>query len=108
MEKLQKILRTFSDLRDKYSDIETAIEAVCISTKLDQIEVLGVLSMTGVYVLPDSEEEREIKRFISSADMAKTTVNGLAREVGFRFCISNRESKRLVEKWLNHSGGIIT
>ena len=102
MEELKKILKTFSDLRDKYTDVETAIEVVCISTGLDQEKVLGVLSASGLYVLPGSEEENEIKRFIGSADRTKT-VNELAREVGFRFCISDCESKRLVEKWLNCS-----
>ena len=106
MEELCKILRSFSELRDKYLDIQTAIEAVCISTGLDQEEVLGVLSVTGVYVLPDSEEENEIKCFISSVDKTKTTINELIREVGFRFCISDCESKRLVEKWLNCSENI--
>ena len=105
MEELKQILRTFSDLRDKYTDVETAIEAVCISTKVDLERVLEVIIKVGVYVPPDSEEEREIKNFISSADRTKT-VNELAREVGFRFCISTIEAKRLVEKWLNYSGDI--
>ncbi len=106
MEDLQKILKFFSELRDEYSDIQTAIEAVCISTGLDRERVLGVISVTGVYVLPGSEEEHEIERFINSADMAKTTVNNLVREVGFRFCISNKESERLVHKWHNYSKDI--
>ena len=101
MEELRKILKSFSELRDKYSDIGTAIEAVCISTGLDRERVLGVLDMTGVYVLPGSEEEYEIKRFISSADMTKKTVKELGRHVGFRFCISDREAERLVHKWLD-------
>ena len=102
MEDLQKILKSFSELRDKYSDIQTAIETVCISTGLDQEEVLGVLSASGVYVLLNSEEENNIKRFISSVDKTKITLNELIREVGFRFCISSKEAKRLVEKWFNY------
>ena len=99
MEELCKILKYFSDLRNRYPDVKKAIEEVCTSTGLDQEVVLGVLSVCGVYVLPDSEEENEIKRFIGSVDRIKTTVNELVREVGFRFCISDHESKRLVEKW---------
>jgi len=106
MEELQKILRSFSELRDQYSDIQTAIEAVCISTGLDQERVLGVLSGTGVYVLPGSEEENEIKNAISSADMSKKTVMELVTAVGFGFCISYEEAKRLVDKWLNYSEGV--
>lgn len=94
---LQRILKSFSELRDAYPDIQTAIEVVCISVGLDQEEVLGVLSVSGVYVLPGSLEEGEIKRFIASANMAETTVNELIRGVAFRFFISMRESKRLVE-----------
>ena len=96
MEELQKILKYFSDLRVKHPDIQIAIEEVCSSTGLDIEKVLRVLSGTGVYVLPGSGEEHEIKRFISSADMSKATVNELARDVGFRFCISDKESERLV------------
>ena len=100
---MDDVLKVFSELRDRYSDIKTTIEAVCISTKLDQEEVLGVLSASGAYVLPDSEEEREIKNFISSADMTNTTVNELISKVGFCYCISDREAKRLVEKWLTEN-----
>ena len=96
---VHNILRAFSEARDKHADIQTAIEVVCISAGLDQKEVLGVLSVSGVYVLPDSEEEHEIKRFINSVDRAKT-VDEMTREVGFRFCISNKEANRLVEKWI--------
>ena len=99
MEEVCKILKYFSDLRSRYLDVKKAVEEVCISTGLDQEAILGVLSASGVYVLPDSEEENEIKRFINSFDRIKTTVNELVREVGFRFCISDCESKRLVEKW---------
>jgi len=105
MEEYPHILSSFSYFRDNYTDVETAIEAVCIITKLDQEEVLSVLSAVGVYVLPDSEEENEIRRFINSADRTKT-VNELTAEVGFRFCICDREAKRLVEKWFNCSGDI--
>ncbi len=101
MEDLQKILKSFSELRDKYSDIQTAIEAVCISTGLDRERVLGVLDVTGVYVLPDSEEENAIKRYISRADKSKTNVDDLGKEVAFRFCISDREGKRIVHEWFN-------
>ena len=94
------------ELRDKYSDIQTAIEAVCISTGLDRENVLGVLSGAGVYILPDSEEELEIKRFICSTDKTKTTVKELAEKVGFRFCISDREAERLVHKWFDYSEDI--
>ena len=103
MDVVFKILKVFSELRDKYSNIETAIEAVCISAKLDQEEVLGVLSASGAYVFPDSEEEDKIKNFISSADMTDTTVNELIGKVGFCYCISDREAKRLVEKWLTEN-----
>ena len=99
MEELQKILKSFSELRDKYSDIETAIEAVCIDTGLDRERVLGVINVTGVYV--SGSEEEEIKKFIRSASMIKTTVKELRMQVGFRFCISNREAERLVHKWFN-------
>ncbi len=99
MEELCKILKYFSDLRNRYPDVKKAIEEVCTSTGLGQEAILGVLSVSGVYVLPDSEEENEIKRFIGSVDRTKITVNELIREVGFRFCISDCESKRLVEKW---------
>ena len=99
MEELCKILKYFSDLRNRYPDVKKAIEEVCTRTGLDQGVILGALSASGVYVLPDSEEENEIKRFINSVDGIKTTVNELIREVGFRFCISDCESKRLVEKW---------
>ena len=94
------ILRAFSEAREKHTDIQTAIEVVCISTGLDKEEVLGVLSVSGVYVLPDSKEEHEIKSFINSVDRTKT-VDEMTKEVGFRFCISNKEAKRLVEKWIS-------
>ena len=103
MDDVLKIFKVFSELRDRYSDIETAIEAVCISTKLDQEEVIGVLITSGAYVLPDSEEERAIRNFISSADMTKTNVNELIGKVGFYYCISDREAKRLVEKCLTEN-----
>ena len=106
MKDLQRILKSFSELRDQYSDIQTAIEAVCIDTKLDQEDVLGALSGAGIYILPGSEEEIEIKRFICSTDKTKTTVKELAKEIGFRFCISDREAERLVHKWLNCSEDI--
>lgn len=97
MENLQRILKSFSELRDSYPDIQTAIETVCIGTGLDREEVLDALVASGVYVLPGSEEECEIRRFISSVDRTKTTVGELAKEVAFRFCISSREARRLVE-----------
>ena len=106
MEDVQKILKSFSELRDQYSDIGTAIEAVCISTGLDRETVLGVLDVTGVYILPGSEEELQIKRFIASADKAKPTEKELARAVAFNFCISDREATRLVHKWINYSEDI--
>ena len=103
MEKMRQILRSFSELRDQYPSIETAIEMVCVSTKLDLEEVLKMLTMVGVYVLPDSKEENEIKCFIRSADMTKTTVPELMWNVGFYFCISDKEAARLVDKWLDRS-----
>ena len=106
MEELQRILKSFYELRDQYADIETAIEAVCISTGLDREKVLGVIDVTGVYVLPDSEEEQEIKRFVGLADKTKTTKE-LGKEVAFRFCISDREGERLIHKWFNNSEGVL-
>ena len=95
---IQKILRAFSELRGKYTDIETAIEMVCVSAGLDRQEVINAITSAGVFVPPDSDEENNIKCFIGSVDKNKTTTNELIRTVGFRFCISMREAKRLVEK----------
>ena len=103
MEDVQKILKSFSELRDQYSDIQTAIEMVCVATGLGREDVLGVLSGAGLYILPGSEEELQIKRFIASADRAKTTEKELARAVDLNFCISSREAVRLVHKWFNNS-----
>ena len=103
MEELQKILKSFSELRDQYSDIQTAIEMVCVTTGLGREKVLGVLDVTGVYILPGCEEELQIKRFIASADRANPTEKELTRAVAFNFCISSREAERLVHKWFNNS-----
>ena len=97
MEEWRQIIKSFSELRGKYPDIETAIEMVCVTTKSDIEEVLSVLSMTGVYVPPGPEED-EIKCFINSAGKTKT-VSELVRAVGFTFVISNEEALRLVKKW---------
>ena len=83
MEEWRQIIRSFSELRDQYPDIETALEMVCVTTKSDIEEVLSVLSMTGVYVPPGPEED-EIKCFINSAGKTKT-VSELVRAVGFTF-----------------------
>ena len=99
-------LRVFSELRDSYPDVETAIEITSVNTKIDLDKLLCLLSAAGVYVLPDSETEREIRRFISSVDKTKTTVDELGRMIGFYFCISDREGKRLAEKWFNCSDDI--
>ena len=101
MNDLQKILKCFYDLRDKQSDIEKAVEQVSNDTGINQEEVLGVLTGAGLYILPGSEEEGEIKRFISSADRTKTTVKELVKGVAWCFCISNKEAERLVHKWFN-------
>lgn len=98
-----KFLRVFSELRNNYSNIETAIEVTSVSTGLDLEELLGLLSATGVYVLPGSEEEDGIRRFIDSAPKT-TAVDELARAVGFNFCICDDEAKRLVEKWFKTGG----
>ena len=106
-EEMEKVMAAFADLRDRYADIETAIEATCLATKLDREDVLGFLVGLGLYVLPGSEQEREIKKFIYSVDRNKTTADEVAKETAFRFCISSAEAKRLVKKWLGFPiGGI--
>jgi hypothetical protein len=97
MEELQKVLRCFSESRARHSDISRAIDEVFDNTKLDKERVVGILEVTGVYVLPGSEMEDSIKSYISSVDRSKITAEELARQIGFRFVISNKESKRLVE-----------
>ena len=101
MDELKEILKSFSELRDKYSDIETAVEAVCISTGIDRQNVLDAICGAGLYVPPGSEVELQIKHHISSADMTKTAVKELVKEVAFCFCISTKEAERLVHKGLN-------
>ena len=98
LKEMEKVMATFADLRNKYTDIETAIEATCLTTKLDQEDVLDFLVGSGLYVPPGSEREREIKKFIDSVDRNKTTVDEVAKETAFRFCISSAEAKRLVKK----------
>ncbi len=105
MEEVQKILRHFSTYRDMYP-VEVAIEHVANDTGIDQQEVLDVLSGAGLYILPDSEEEQQIRRFIDSAHRAKPTVNELSRAVAWNFCISNKEAARLAHKWFNYSEDI--
>lgn len=102
---IEKIVGTFADLRDRYSDIETAIEATCLATKLGRENVLDFLVVAGLYVMPGSEEDREIEKFIDSADRNNATPDNLAKETAFRFCISSAEAKRLVEKWFVNSSG---
>ena len=104
MEEWRQIIKSFSELRGKYPDIETAIEIVCVTTKSAIEEVLSVLTVTGVYVPPGPKED-EIKRFISSVGITKT-VSELVRTVGFTFVISDEEAVRLVKKWSNYSGDI--
>jgi hypothetical protein len=96
MEDLKAILQGFSCLRDRCLDIEKAIDQVSNDLGIDREEVLDVLTTTGVFVMPNSKAEDDIKDFIRMADRAKTTANELAKEVGFRFCISNKEAERLV------------
>ena len=98
LEEMEKVMATFVDLRNKYADIETAIEATCLATKLDRENVLDFLEGSGLYVPPGSEREREIKKFIDSADR-KNMADEVAKETAFRFCISSAEAKRLVSKW---------
>jgi len=105
VEKCRQILKSFGNLRSEYPDIETAIEMICVTTKSDLKEVLDVLSMAGIYVPPDSQED-EIRRFINSAEKTKT-VSELVQEVGFVFVISDKEAFRLVKKWFNHSEDVI-
>jgi len=104
-EEMEKIMATFADLRDRYADIETAIEATCLATKLDRLNVLDFLEGSGLFVPPGSEQEREIQKFIDSVDRNKTTADEVARETAFRFCISSAEAKRLVQKWTGFPGG---
>jgi len=101
MEDFQRVLRSFSEWRDKQPDIQEAIDEVCRDTELAREEVLAILEVTGVYVLPGSEMENSIKSFISQIDKDKIVVNDLIREIGFRFCISTKESRRLVESFAN-------
>ena len=99
MEEMEKAMATFADLRNKYADIEMAIEATGLATKLAQEDVLDFLVGSGLYVPPGSEREREIKKFIDSVDRNKTTEDEVAKEIAFRFCISSAEARRLVGKW---------
>lgn len=100
LEEMQRIMATFADLRNKYDDIEKAIEATCrLATKSDRYDVLDFLVGSGLYVLPGSDQEREIKKFIDSVNRNETAADELAGEVAFRFCISSAEAKRLVGKW---------
>ena len=99
LEEMEKVMATFADLRDKYADIETAIEATCVATKLDRKDVLDFLVGAGLFVPPGSEQECEIQKFIDSADRNKTTADEVAKETAFRFCISSAEARRLVGKW---------
>jgi len=101
MTDVHRVLRSFSASRDRQPDIQKAIDEVCRNTKVDKEKVLAILDASGVYVLPGSEMESSIKSFIRSIDMAKITIDELIREVGFRFVISNKESKRLVESNLD-------
>ena len=96
---MEKVMATFADLRNKYTDIETAIEATCLATKLDRNNVLDFLGGSGLFVPPGSEREREIKKFIDSVDRNKTTADEVAKEIAFRFCISSAEALRLVKKF---------
>jgi len=99
IKEMEKVMAAFADLRDRYTDIEAAIEATCLATKLDRDNVLDFLEGSGLYVPPGSEREREIKKFIDSVDRNKTTADEVAKETAFRFCISSAEAKRLVGKW---------
>jgi len=101
MTEVHMVLRSFSESRKRQPDIEKAVDKVCQDTKLDKEEVLAILDAAGVYVLPGSEMERSIKDFVSSVDWTKITIDELIREVGFRFVISDKESKRLVESVLS-------
>ena len=101
MEDFQRVLRSFSEWRDKQPDIQEAIDKVCRDTELAREEVLAILEVTGVYVLPGSEIEDSIKSFISSVNTTRITVDELIREVGFRFVISTKEARRLVESFAN-------
>ena len=98
-EELEKVMAAFADLRDKYADVDSAIEATCLATKLDRKNVLDFLVGVGLYVPPGSEREREIKKFIDSVERNKTMADEVAKETAFRFCISSAEAKRLVKKW---------
>jgi hypothetical protein len=65
---------------------------------------LGLLSATGVYVLPDSKEEDKIKRYIASANEVQPTEEELSAVVSDNFCISNKEAERLVHKYYLERG----
>ena len=102
IKEMEKIMATFADLRNMYTDIETAIEATSLGAKLDRKDVLDFLVGVGLYVMPGSEQECEIKKFIDSVDRNKTTADEVAKETAFRFCISGAEAERLVKKWFTN------
>ena len=93
------IMKVFAGARDLCPDIGEAIKLVCAITKSSEEEVVGLLVAAGVLIVPGSGEEREIERFISG-NAGTNTVEELIGEVGFRFCISDKEAARLVKKWV--------
>ncbi len=103
-EEAHSINKAFTEARSRYTDIDAAIKATCLATKLRMDKVLGFLVGTGLYIPPNSKMEDRIRHFIDSADRNKATVDELVKETAFRFCIPSVEARRLVKKWL--PGGI--
>ena len=95
MTDVHRVLRSFSESRYKYPDVDKAVDEVCESASLDKQSVLCILEMAGVYVLPDSEIEKEIRVFIASMDKDVLDLKDLTRNVASRFMISSKEAARL-------------